>query len=363
MLYPALTLVGGYTVMVSKRFLITEQEKEVLAVDSIETNKMLGLSFQGQGMLDLAFEKFRKCPVDDPMKDLLYNLGLDFERKRMFNKAVAVYEHVSKVDAKFKDLALRMDKVRTAGETVIFGGGGGMKRGGADATVMIDGVASAASTLGRYEVMKELGRGAMGVVYLGKDPKINRTVAIKTLRLEEQDLEPDEKNSVRERFFREAESAGSLSHPNIVTIYDAGEEHDICYIAMELLDGADLKDRCQKATLMPARDVMELVAKVADALDYAHQQGIVHRDIKPANIMLLKNGVVKGDRLRHRPHHRFLEDGDGHRHGHPQLHVPGAVDGEKGGWPRRPFLACRGSIRDAHRAEALRGGKHGDLDV
>ncbi|MBI3895634.1 MAG: serine/threonine protein kinase, partial [Acidobacteria bacterium] len=84
-----------------------------------------------------------------------------------------------------------------------------------------------------------------------------------------------------------------LSHPNIVTIYDAGEDHDLSYIAMELLDGADLKDRCQKNSLMSAADTMELVAKVAGALDYAHQQGIVHRDIKPANIMILKDGTVK----------------------------------------------------------------------
>ncbi|MBI3895554.1 MAG: CHASE2 domain-containing protein, partial [Acidobacteria bacterium] len=176
-LYPGVTLVLGYTVMVSKRYLLTEKEKEVLEVDSIETNKMLGLSFQGQGMLDLAFEKFRKCPVED-VKDLLYNLGLDFERKRMFNKAVSVYEHIAKADPKYKDLQSRMERVRTAGETVIFGAGGGMKRG-ADATVMMDG-GSTAPTLGRYEVVKELGRGAMGIVYLGKDPKINRTVAIKT---------------------------------------------------------------------------------------------------------------------------------------------------------------------------------------
>lgn len=290
-LYPGLTLVAGYTLMVSKRYLTTEQEKEVLEVDSIETNKMLGLSFQGQGMLDLAFEKFRKCPVED-VKDLLYNLGLDFERKRMFNKAVSVYEHVAKADPKYKDLSTRMQRVRTAGETVIFGGAGGLKRGG-DATVMVEAGAATAPTLGRYEVIQELGRGAMGIVYLGKDPKINRTVAIKTLRLEEDDMEPEERKAVRERFFREAESAGRLAHPNIVTIYDAGEDHDISYIAMELLDGSDLKDRAQKANLMESAETLEMVAKVAGALDYAHQQGIVHRDIKPANIMVLKDGTVK----------------------------------------------------------------------
>jgi serine/threonine-protein kinase len=289
--YPAGVLLIGYTLTVSKRYFTTEQEKEVLEVDSIETNKMLGLSFQGQGMLDMAFEKFRKCPVED-VKDLLYNLGLDFERKRMFNKAVSVYEHIAKADPKYKDLKARMERVRSAGETVIFGGGGGMKRG-ADATVVLDGGAAATPTLGRYEILKELGRGAMGIVYLGKDPKINRTVAIKTLRLGEQELEPAELKSLRERFFREAESAGRLSHPNIVTIYDAGEDNEICYIAMELLDGSDLKERCPKDNLLDPAQAMELVATAAGALDYAHQQGIVYRDIKPANIMLLKDGTLK----------------------------------------------------------------------
>jgi len=158
--------------------------------------------------------------------------------------------------------------------------------------MMVEG-SSTASTLGRYEIVKELGRGAMGIVYLGRDPKINRTVAVKTLSLDEEGMDEEDRKSVKERFFREAESAGRLSHPNIVTIYDAGEDHDLSYIAMELLDGVDLKDHCQKDKLMDPAEIMELVAKVAGALDYAHQQGIVHRDIKPANIMKLKDGTIK----------------------------------------------------------------------
>jgi serine/threonine-protein kinase len=288
-LYPTLTLAIGYAAIVSKRFLITEQAKEVLEVESVETNKMLALSFQGQGMLDMAFEKLRKCPVDE-VKDALYNLALDFERKRQFNKAVSVYEHISSKDAKFKDIAERIPKLKAAGETVIMGTAG-LRKGGAEATVLMDG-AQQAPTLGRYEVVKELGRGAMGVVFLGKDPKINRMVAIKTLQFEP-DLEPEDVKALKERFFREAESAGRLSHPNIVTIYDTGEDQDMCYIAMELLDGRDLKDWTVKDHLMPMRQLVEYIAQVADALDYAHTTDIVHRDIKPANIMLLKNGVVK----------------------------------------------------------------------
>ena len=294
MSYPALMLVAGYTVVVSKRLLFQEKRTEMLEGESAETNKMLGLSFQGQGMLDMAFEKFRKCPIDDSMKDVLYGLALDFERKRQFNKAVAVFEHIATKDKGFKDIQDRMQKLRIAGETVILGGRAGMKAG-ADSTVLVQGSgggALAKPTLGRYEVLRELGKGAMGVVYLGKDPKINREVAIKTLRFEDE-FEADDMKAMKERFFREAESAGRLVHPNIVTIYDAGDDGDISYIAMELLSGRDLKDYTTKDKLLPVPETLETIAKVADALDYAHSQNVVHRDIKPANIMRLNDGKIK----------------------------------------------------------------------
>lgn len=294
MAYPSIMLIAGYTVVVSKRYLYQEKRTETLEGESAETNKMLGLSFQGQGMLDMAFEKFRKCPIDDSMKDVLYGLALDFERKRQFNKAVAVFEHIATKDKNFKDIQERSQKLRIAGETIILGGRGGMKAS-MDATVVAQsgGVGDLAKpTLGRYEVLKELGKGAMGVVYLGKDPKINREVAIKTLRFEDE-FEPEDMKAMKERFFREAESAGRLVHPNIVTIYDAGDDGDISYIAMELLSGNDLKDYTTKDKLLPVAQTLETMAKVADALDYAHSQNVVHRDIKPANIMRLKTGEIK----------------------------------------------------------------------
>lgn len=148
------------------------------------------------------------------------------------------------------------------------------------------------STLGRYRVLKELGRGAMGVVYLGKDPTIQRFVAIKTMRLDKIDAD-DKLQEIKTRFFREAESTGRLSHPNIVTIYDAGEEDHLVYIAMELLQGSTLKEWSHTYNLMPVSKLIPILATVADAMDYAHRQGVVHRDIKPANIMLTADHVVK----------------------------------------------------------------------
>lgn len=146
--------------------------------------------------------------------------------------------------------------------------------------------------LGRYKVLKELGRGAMGVVYLGKDPTIQRFVAIKTMRLDQID-DSEKLQEVKARFFREAESAGRLSHPNIVTIYDAGEQDDLGYIAMEVLEGNSLKQWSRQPNLMPVADVVQVLTTVAEALDHAHQQGVVHRDVKPANIMLTKDRLVK----------------------------------------------------------------------
>jgi serine/threonine-protein kinase len=161
-----------------------------------------------------------------------------------------------------------------------------------DTTVSLRNGRGAPETLGRYKIIKEVGRGAMGVVYVGKDPTIQRFVAIKTMRIDELD-NMDEVKQFRERFFREAESTGRLSHPNIVTLYDAGEQEGLAFIAMEYLEGRPLSNYCLKSALLPAKQALQITATVADALDYAHGQGVIHRDIKPANIMIMKNRGVK----------------------------------------------------------------------
>ncbi|MEA3306715.1 MAG: protein kinase, partial [Elusimicrobiota bacterium] len=287
--HPSFLLIAGYIFVVSKRFFTTEKSKELVEVGAIETNKMLGLSFQGQGMLDLSFEKFRLCPIDDNMKDSLYNLALDFERKRQFNKAVAVYEHISKKDPQYKDIHKKIETLQKASDGAVFGGS--LAGPSSDSTILVDG-ASTTPTLGRYEITKELGKGAMGIVYLGKDPQINRQVAIKTLRFEE-GIDEDQLKALKERFFREAQAAGNLSHPNIIKVYDAGEDQEIAYMAIELLKGKDLKTWTPKKNLLPLDKVLEYMHHSADALDYAHKQGVVHRDIKPANIMLLEDGNIR----------------------------------------------------------------------
>jgi serine/threonine-protein kinase len=283
--YPLLQLVLGCIGVVSLGCFVAGTRKEKLEGQSAETNRMLGLSFQKKGMLDMAFDKFRLAPVDEDMKGILYNLALDFEKKKQFNKAVAVLDYIGKHDGAFKDVQERRKKLIQVGETVVLGAGSI----GAPMSVTDP---DARPTLGRYEVVKQLGRGAMGVVYLGQDPRINRITAIKTFQFGS-DFDPEEAGKMKRKFFVEAESAGTLSHPNIVTIYDAGEEQELAYIAMEYLEGEDLQNYTKENNLLPMRKVIDYTADIADALDYAHKKGIVHRDVKPANVMLLKTGTVK----------------------------------------------------------------------
>ncbi len=263
--------------------------------DPVGSLRTLGLTFQGQGQLDLAYETFRRCPADKESLDLIYGLGLDYERRRQFGKAAEVYGYIASVDANFKDVQPRRERMKrseialnAATKTSSKTGSGAAKSAAVTplrpAPAATAKAATAKQSLGRYEIERELGKGAMGVVYLGRDPKINRVVAIKAIALAEEFAE-DDLADARARFFREAEMAGRLNHPGIVTVYDAGEDRGLAYIAMEYLRGEHLSHYSEPIHLLPVAKVLALMARVADALDYAHKQNVVHRDIKPANIM------------------------------------------------------------------------------
>jgi eukaryotic-like serine/threonine-protein kinase len=282
LMLPAALLVVGHALLTTKHYLVTERGKEKADTESAESNRMLGLAFQQQGQLDMAFDKFRKAPLNEEVMENMYSLALDFERRRQFNKAESVFRYMSTYDSKFRDIAERLGRNKQLSETIILGGSSSARTNAS--TMVLQGGAQEKPMLGRYQVEKELGKGAMGVVYGGKDPKIGRTVAIKTMALSEE-FEAEELKEAKERFFREAETAGRLNHPHIVTIFDAGEEHDLCYIAMEFLKGKDLVQYTKMPNLLPPDKVLSIVERVADALSYAHGMGIVHRDIKPANIM------------------------------------------------------------------------------
>ncbi len=293
---PALAAIGAVFGLAARLMFKRLRTPRGQGADAVDSLRMLGLTFQGQGQLDLAYETFRRCPNDTQSLDLLYLLGQDYERRRQFHKAGEVYAHVASIDLNYKDIVQRRDFMKRA-DIAQSATPSPASRSGARAPsssdtptipVPINRKSSGKQSLGRYEIERELGKGAMGVVYLGRDPKINRVVAIKAIALAEE-FADDDLADARARFFREAEMAGRLNHPGIVTVYDAGEDRGLAYIAMEYLRGEHLSHYAEPIHLLPIARVLSLAARVADALDYAHKQNVVHRDIKPANIMFNKD--------------------------------------------------------------------------
>ncbi len=280
LMLPLTMLLTGFLAIVANRLLFAEPVEPEIRLSDTQSARMSGLALQGQGQLDKAFEKFRKLPIDDSIMDLLYNLALDYERRQAFDDAYGVYQYMSEYKPLFRDLQQRMERSKSMAAKVAEMEPAKLTSGG---TLILESDANR-PMLGRYEVLRELGKGAMGTVFLGQDPTISRTVAIKTMALSKE-FEEDEVEDVKARFFREAETAGRLSHPNTVTIFDAGEQNDLAYIAMEFLRGQDLTRFTKQDALLPITQVLEIVAKCADALAYAHAQNVVHRDIKPANVM------------------------------------------------------------------------------
>ncbi len=223
-----------------------------------------GSDFLSASRLEPAFAEFRRCPPSEILATVMYKLSLAFETQAKPERAEAVLEWMKRTHA----------GVPTGQSTP--------KR-----------AAGTPRRLGRYVIEKRIGRGAMGAVYLGKDPRINRAVAIKAIPIEKE-FEDEELKEARLRFYREAESAGRLAHPNIVTVFDAGEDKGLAYIAMEYVPGTPLRDFTDPKRLLAPKRALELCASTAEALDYAHNQGVIHRDIKPANLLYNpKDGSLK----------------------------------------------------------------------
>ncbi|WP_460236516.1 protein kinase domain-containing protein [Aurantivibrio plasticivorans] len=240
----------------------------------------LGLQLYRDGRNDDALLAIKECHASEAVLSLMYDIAAQQERKRHYAEAVKTYQSIVERQENFKDAKQKVEKL------MAFSSGGAASfhdTGDIAKTLIISESTINKPVLGRYEIERELGRGAMGVVYLGRDPKISRQVAIKTLSYAQ--LDSKELEEFKSRFFREAEAAGRLSHPNIITVYDVGEEHDLAFIAMDYVDGKSLASYVHEDHLLSLADVCELIAQVADALAYAHQHQIIHRDIKPGNIM------------------------------------------------------------------------------
>jgi len=239
-------------------WLVGDKRKEV--TDAFKK----GNDFLAAGRLEPAFAEFRRCPPTETVATVMYKLSLAFEEQAKPERAEAVLEW--------------------------------MKRTQGTPTSAISGKqepTTGPQRLGRYVIEKRIGRGAMGAVYLAKDPRINRPVALKAIPIEKE-FEDEELREARLRFYREAESAGRLAHPNIITVFDAGEDKGLAYIAMEYVPGIPLRKFTDPKKLLAPKRALELCASTAEALDYAHNQGVIHRDIKPANLMYNpKEGSLK----------------------------------------------------------------------
>jgi len=225
-----------------------------------------GSDFLAAGRLEPAFAEFRRCEPTETLASAMYKLSLAFEEQAKPERAEAVIQWMKK----------------TQGTTV-----------SQENKFSLGGKKGTPQRLGRYVIERRLGRGAMGAVYLARDPRINRAVALKVIPIEKE-FEDEELAEARLRFFREAESAGRLTHPNIITVYDCGEDKHLAYIAMEYLQGISMTQFCNPKKLLAPNKALELCARTAEALDYAHNQGVIHRDIKPANLLYsLRQDLLK----------------------------------------------------------------------
>lgn len=214
-----------------------------------------GTDFLAAGRLEPAFAEFRRCEPTESLASVMYKLSLAFEEQAKPERAEAVIQWMKKTQNPTKEKKYSLSDSNGVPQR-----------------------------LGRYVIEKRIGRGAMGAVYLARDPRINRPVALKVIPIEKE-FEDEELEEARLRFFREAESAGRLTHPNIITVYDCGEDKHLAYIAMEYLPGLQLTHFTDPKKLLAPKKALELCARTAEALDYAHNQQVIHRDIKPANLL------------------------------------------------------------------------------
>jgi len=217
--------------------------------------------------------------------ETLEGIAQAFERDQRYHSARDVYEHMADIDPEWRQVKLRLMRARGLAQAAASNTWGTVP-----SRPMPE---ESKRQLGKYVVEKEIGRGAMGAVYLGYDPVKDHKVALKTMALA-REFQGDELADARARFLREAEMAGRLDHPDIVSIIGAGETDGLAFIAMELVEGVDLSQYAHPTKLLPLAQLLPIMARVADALAYAHTRGVTHRDIKPANIMVdLASGSVK----------------------------------------------------------------------
>ncbi len=238
-----------------------------------------------------ALKQVRPSPGQTPIAlQTMARLAVDLGEASRWDLVREIYEHMADLDPAWPDIKALLTQARENALSQLTPGVKPLKAASLPAN---PGPRIGPTQIGRYQIRGEIGRGAMGAVYLANDPQTQEKVAIKTMALQ-REFEGDALQDAQQRFMREAQMAGRLAHPDIVRIYESGEDQGLAFIAMEYVDGTDLGFFTKQPHLLPVRQVLFIVARVADALAYAHTQGITHRDIKPANIMVdLDKGLVK----------------------------------------------------------------------
>ncbi len=283
--------------------------------ESRNNQRSVGLKLQGLGQLNLAFEKFKQCAENHDTANLVYNLAIDFQIKGEPENARNAFEYISTFEPNFKDVRARIaaftgeiisesdnfeketqeapeqaaitqhstiiEKAVASGKTIILAPGAELE----EETVLAEELSEYPTLYGsRYKIKSVLGQGTTGAVFKGNDIVTDEIIAIKVLNLSSE-LEANQLEEYKFRFHREIETAGNLNHPNIVKILDSGETDGFAYIAMEYVDGTNLRSYARADRLLHPKTVLKIIAQCADALAYSHKQDLIHRDIKPANII------------------------------------------------------------------------------
>lgn len=298
------------------------QTDAVSRFESRNNQRSVGLKLQGLGQLNLAFEKFKQCAENHDTANLVYNLAIDFQIKGEPENARNAFEYISTFEPNFKDVRERItsftgeiipandnlekeiqeaeslqkeapkqtaitqhstiiEKAVASGKTIILAPGVEPE----EESVLGEELSEYPTLYGsRYKIKNVLGQGTTGAVFKGKDIVTDQIIAIKVLNLSSE-LEANQLEEYKFRFHREIETAGNLNHPNIVKILDSGETDGFAYIAMEYVDGTNLRNYARADRLLHPKTVLKIIAQCADALAYSHKQDLIHRDIKPANII------------------------------------------------------------------------------
>ncbi|HSS63268.1 MAG TPA: serine/threonine-protein kinase [Gammaproteobacteria bacterium] len=244
-------------------------------------------NLQSQDRLDEAFDEFKRCARGPQMMQKIYQLGLDFERRRKLDSASAVYQFLLGYDARYQDVRVRLERLqKLAGDFPTLSPVGASRD-----TILIGDTKLEKPMLGHYRLDRQIGQGAMARVYLATDSKLNRSVALKVLSIRE-DYNGGDIEAIEQRFRREAEAEARMSHPNIVTVYEAGKHGDLVYIAMDYVNGTTLEEFTDPDNLLPVGEVLGIGIQAAKALDYAHGKEIIHRDVKPSNVLYVRDELL-----------------------------------------------------------------------